>query len=162
MGTIKEKISARKKLFEMTRKLNGSSINESLKLSDEVYSAFMVALESLGRGNLLRKFGGNSNVKTQKTEDDNYFVEIVGNDKEKNEYYFLFEIELIDSLEDDVIQVQDVIVKEFTFKDENKEISLGENDLREFNKSASNVYLFDYIDIYIDFDFESDIEKIKK
>jgi len=161
MGIVNEKISARKKLFEMTRKLNGSSINESLKLSDEAYSTFMIALESLSKGKLLRKSGGNSKVKTQKTPDDNYFVEIVGNDNEKNEYYFLFELELTDSLEDNVIQVSNVNVNEFTFKSEDKELSLGENDLREYN-NESNVYLFDYINLYVDFDFESEIKTLKK
>ena len=156
--SIKNKIDAKKKLFEVMGKLNKVSITESFHMDEEMYATLTTAIDALKTGELLNERGGKNTSKSQKTE-NGYFVEIDGFDREGNEYSFKFIIEIEEGLDDEVIQVINVDLIEFFFNsnDESEEIALDKNNLIKFNKPQNTEY-FDVITMYIDVDLDSDIK----
>jgi hypothetical protein len=157
--TIKKRINAKIKLFEVMNKLNKVNIKESFNIDEDIYATITTAIESLKMGELLSQRGGRNTSQSQKTE-DGFFVEIDGFDREGNEYSFKFNIQSEENLDDDVIQVTNVDLVEFFFSstDESEEIKLTEDDLFKFNQ-PKNVEYYDTIKNYIDIDLESDITK---
>ena len=155
---IKNKIKSKEKLFEVLRKLNNISINESFNMDEDVYATLTSSLEILKSGGLLNKRGGRNTSKSQKTE-LGYFVEIDGFDREGNEYGFKFNVEIEEGLDDSVIQVTNVDLTGLFFNsnDETEEILLDEKNLIIFNKPKNTEY-FNVIKMYIDIDLESDIK----
>lgn len=156
---VNNRIKSKMKLFEVTKKLNGISISESLNMNDEIYSTLITSMEALGAGELSGERGGNYTSNTQSTE-EGYFVEIDGVDRLGNEYSFKFKIESELGVDDDVTQITNVDLTGFGFNsnDESEEILLDERTLDAFNKPR-NVEYFNVITKYIDVDLESDIKE---
>lgn len=154
--SIEKKITAKKKLFEVLKKLNKVNISERFNLTTDVYAILMTSLETLKNGELLTKRGGNNKSTTQ-FSDDLLYVNIEGNDSQNNEFRFNFEVSY-EELDSGVTQVTNVDIKDFYFasSDEEEVLSLSENELIQFNKQK-NVDFYDIITNYVDIDFDDEI-----
>lgn len=157
--SVRKKIDARKKLFEVMNKLNKVKLNEVFNISEEAYAKLITSIEVLKMGGLLIENGGRNESRSQ-TTDEGVFVEIKGNDREGNTYQFDFIIYTEEGLDSDIVQVTSVDIVGFLFDsyDDDEVLKLDQDDLVSFNKQK-NVNHYDIILKYIDIDLGGEINK---
>lgn len=159
---IKEKIKAKKKLFEVINKLNNVKINEMFNINEDMYATLITAIDTLGAGSLLSERGGKYEATTQK-DGDIFYTIINGVDYENNSYEFKFKIFIDRGLDDDIVRIENIELIEFFFdsNDENETLKLGEDELLSFNRQK-NLDFYDIINDYVDINLEDEITKEKK
>lgn len=159
---IKEKIKAKKKLFEVINKLNNVRINEMFNINEDMYATLITAIDTLGAGSLLSERGGKYEATTQK-DGDIFYTIINGVDYENNSYEFKFKIFIDRGLDDDIVRIENIELIEFFFdsNDENETLKLGEDELLSFNRQK-NLDFYDIINDYVDINLEDEITKEKK
>lgn len=157
---LKKRINAKLKLFELLNKLNNVVISEKFGINEDIYAKLLTSIDVLKTGGLLTQNGGTYTAKTQ-DDDDGYYVEISGKDKNGNEYGFKFRIHIDEGFDDDTIQVlgDEIIEFQFNSNDDEEMIKMDETDLNILNKEMTINY-FDIISNYIDLDLSS--ENLKK
>lgn len=159
---IKEKIKAKKKLFEVINKLNNVRINEMFNINEDMYATLITAIDTLGAGSLLSERGGKYEASTQKDE-ELFYVIINGIDSENNSYEFKFKIFFDEDLNDDVVRINNIELFEFFFdsNDDSEALKLGEDELLSFNKQK-NIDFYNIINKYVDINLEDEITKEEK
>lgn len=148
----------KKKLYEMMGKINKLKLNEVFNLTEEMEKLLNSGIEALRNKDLLSERGGKVEVTSQKI-DDGLMVDIEGTDKQRNEYYFKFHIIQEEDLMDNVLNIVNINLIEYSYSDSQEEtqISLSEDDLRNFNKE-NDINFYDIIVNYIDVDLETEIQ----
>ena len=141
---IHKKIGSKERLFEVFQNVNKIKINETSELfnvEDIVNSEF----ENLKNGVL--------NIKQTKTQTKNNetYVDLICGDNDNNVISFTFKTTLSEEDQDGVYGINDVKLIKFNFKskDNNSNIDVDENQLKDFNDKNSSEF-YNVIEEYVD------------
>ena len=161
---ILTQVGSKERLIEMFQKVNKIKLHEDFNLNNnnsiDINSILNQAFESLINGELSIQKGGSSNTTVQ-LEDNKSIVNIIGIDKNKNRFSFVFKLNYNEGDQDNTYNVNDIELMRFIFKNSNdqKTIELDKNELSDFNKDNSEKY-FDIITNFADVDLTKSEEPI--
>lgn len=134
---IYNKIGSKERIIEMFNNVNKIKLNENMREINPIILAF----EKL-KNNLLKI------EKTQTRVDDvKTYIIINASDNENNKYMFVFEIDVNETAQDDVFDVNRTTLTDFSYNG-NK---YSDDEINDFNKTH-NSKIFDVIDKYVDID----------